>query len=1026
MLVLERLSDAQRLGHRVLAVVRGSAVNQDGASNGLTAPNGPSQQRVIRQALDSARLSAAEVDVVEAHGTGTKLGDPIEAQALLATYGQARIDESPLWLGSVKSNIGHTQAAAGVAGVIKMVMALQEQQLPRTLHVSEPSSQVDWNSGAVRLLTEPQPWPKGERPRRAGVSSFGISGTNAHVVIEESPAICAADPAADEQPPRELPVVPWVLSGRSAEAVRAQAERLAAFLDGRDCSPVDVGVSLATGRAVLEHRAVVLGEDLGALCSGVDALTTDADLPIVSGVAVAEARTGWMFTGQGSQRVGMGRELYGQFPVFARALDEVCGHLDGVLEGVVGFGVPVREVLFAGEGSAEAALLDRTGYAQTGLFAVQVALVELLRSWGMSPDVVVGHSVGEFVAAYVAGVFGVEDAARLVAGRARLMQALPEGGAMAAIEATEAEVTEILDGLPDGSRVGVAAVNGPTAVVVSGDEDAVEQVMVVARERDCRVSRLRVSHAFHSVLMEPMLAEYEEVAAGVSYRQAVLPAVSTVTGQRLGEGEWVTPEYWVRQVREPVRFHDALKTVIVEQSATRLLEVGPDPVLTSLVLTASETVDAAVSVLRKGRAEAESVMAAVAELFVRGTVVDWGSVFAGCGGQQVELPTYALQRQRYWLEGSRSTTDADGLGLGVVSHPLLSAAVSVAGEDVVLLTSRLAVKTHPWLADHVVAGSVLVPGTAFVELAMQACDRVGCDRIEDLTLQSPLILPEQGAVELQLSIDAAKDAEGARRMLKVYSRPQNAHGEESWRIHATGSLVVGRAEVDWDLRVWPPVGGELVSTDGLYEGLASAGLEYGPAFRGVRAVWRQGEDFYVDAALPESVSGEAARFGLHPALLDCVLHVLGLGAEAVESGMLPFLWSGVSLSAVGASAVRVRLSALGSGEVGLWVADDAGDPVAEVESLVLRPVSAVDLASAESPAQDGLFGINWIPAPTLEPGQSGPLAVLGESGEWCGAGVPVTGYGDLAGLVAAVDGGAVVPDMVVLPVCDAGADADVA
>ncbi|MBL1102873.1 type I polyketide synthase, partial [Streptomyces coffeae] len=503
-LVLERLSDAQRLGHRVLAVVRGSAVNQDGASNGLTAPNGPSQQRVIRQALSNAGLSPSDVDVVEGHGTGTKLGDPIEAHALLATYGQGREGRDPLWLGSIKSNIGHPQAAAGVAGLIKMVMALREQQLPRTLHVDAPSSHVDWDSGAVRLLTEPRAWSTGKRTRRAGVSSFGISGTNAHVIIEEAPAF-STEVAPQSQ--TDLPLVPWVLSGRSPEALRGQAGRLAAFLDewpsGEGLSAVDVGFSLVTTRAALEHRAVLLGADAGVLRERVMALADgDALLP----GAVSEGRTAWMFTGQGSQRIGMGRELYGVFPVFARALDEICGHLEEQLGGTEGFEVPLRKVLFATAGSAEAALLDRTGYAQTGLFAVQVALVELLRSWGMRPDVVLGHSIGELAAAYTAGVFGPGDAARLVAARGRLMQALPEGGAMAAIEATEAEVTEMLTGLPDGSRVAIAGVNGPTAVVVSGDEDAVEQLMTIARAQDRRVSRLRVSHAFHSPLMEPMLA----------------------------------------------------------------------------------------------------------------------------------------------------------------------------------------------------------------------------------------------------------------------------------------------------------------------------------------------------------------------------------------------------------------------------------------------------------------------------------------------------------------------------------------
>ncbi|MEU1807268.1 beta-ketoacyl synthase N-terminal-like domain-containing protein, partial [Streptomyces sp. NPDC019937] len=1020
--VLERLSDARRLGHQVLAVVRGSAVNQDGASNGLTAPNGPSQQRVIRQALSSARLSASEVDVVEAHGTGTRLGDPIEAQALLATYGQARSEDEPLWLGSVKSNIGHTQAAAGVAGLIKMVMALRAERLPRTLHVDEPSAQVDWTAGAVQLLREARTWPKGERLRRAGVSSFGISGTNAHIIVEEAPEFeLRSAPDVAEEPPsgQRLPVVPWVLSGRSAKAVRAQAGRLAEFAKEQDCSGIDLGLSLATSRAVLDHRAVVLGGNLEDLRSGVAELA-DGGTSVVSG-AVSDGRTGWMFTGQGSQRLGMGRELYAAFPVFARVLDEVCGHLDAELGGRPGFEVPVREVLFAAEGSAEAALLDRTGYAQTLLFAVQVALVELLRSWGMGPDVVLGHSVGEFVAAYTAGVFELADAVRLVAGRARLMQGLPAGGAMAAVEGTESEVSEILSGFAEGERVAVAAVNGPSAVVVSGDEGAVERVMAVARERGRRVSRLRVSHAFHSPLMEPMLAEFAEIAASVTYRQPSLPAVSTVTGELVDEGDWATADYWVRQVRRPVRFHDALESATGTQSVSRLLEIGPDPVLTALAKAASDVT--VVSALRKGRPEAETVLGAVAEVFVRGARVDWAAVFAGTGARRVDLPTYAFQRQRYWLEAARPVTDARGLGLGAAEHPMLGAAVTVAGSDAMLLTGRISVSSHPWLADHAVAGSVLVPGTMFVELAVQAAERVGCEQVEELTLQAPLVLPEQGALQVQLSIDSAEGTEEGRRAVRVYSRPEEAAAEEPWTLHATGTLISGGTVADWDLAVWPPAGAEQVPVEGLYERLAGGGLVYGPAFRGLREVWRHGEDLFVEAALPESLSGDAADFGLHPALLDSVLHALGVGGQTGEGAALPFSWSGVSLSAVGAAAVRVRLSVRGSGEVALQIADATGAPVAEVESLVLRPVSTADLAAANSPHRDSLFRLDWIPAPAPAPapapgqlgGSGAALAVLADTDEWRDAGVPVTGYADLAALTAALDDGSAVPDTVVLP-----------
>ncbi|MGW7721603.1 SDR family NAD(P)-dependent oxidoreductase, partial [Streptomyces chartreusis] len=712
-LVLERLSDARRNNHPVLAVVRGSAVNQDGASNGLTAPNGPSQQRVIRQALAAGGVEAAEVDAVEAHGTGTRLGDPIEAQALLATYGQARTDDEPLWLGSIKSNIGHAQAAAGVASVVKMVMALREQMLPRTLHVDEPSSHVDWSAGAVELLTEERAWPRGERPRRAGVSSFGISGTNAHVILEEAPLV--ASPRRPESP-TSVPVIPWALSGRSRQAMDAQSDRLAAFLAERpELSPLDIGLSLATSRAALDHRAVVLGRDADELRSGLA-------MPAVTGV-VTEGRTAWMFTGQGSQRLGMGRELHADYPQFAHAFDETAALLEAELSGADGFPLPLRAVLFADEDSEAAALLDRTGYAQAALFAVETALAALLGSWGMRPDMVLGHSIGEYAAAYTAGVFELPDAVRLVAARARLMQALPEGGAMAAVEADEAEITDLL--APD---VTIAAVNGPTAVVVSGTEEGVERVMAAVREGGRRVTRLRVSHAFHSPLMEPMLDEFTAVAEQITYHRPTLPAVSTLTGATLGDGDWTTPDYWVRQIREAVRFHDAARTAADELGAVRFLEVGPDPVLSAMVEPAF-----ALSALRRNLPEEEAALRAVAELYVRGTAVHWATVFEGSGAVRTALPTYAFQRERYWLRDVGSAGDARGLGLRPADHPLLGAAVPVAGSDAVLLTARLSTAVAPWLADHVVGETVVVPGTALVELALAAADRAGCDRVDELT-----------------------------------------------------------------------------------------------------------------------------------------------------------------------------------------------------------------------------------------------------------------------------------------------------
>ncbi|WP_380283493.1 SDR family NAD(P)-dependent oxidoreductase [Kitasatospora purpeofusca] len=997
-LAVERLSDAIRNGRRILGVVRGTAVNSDGASSGFTAPNGPSQQRVIRAALADAGLAAADVDAVDGHGTGTRLGDPIEAQALLATYGQERADGRPLWLGSVKSNMGHAQAAAGVAGVVKMMMAMRHGVLPRSLYSDEPSPQVDWTAGRVELLKEPVPWPAGERVRRAGVSSFGISGTNAHVILEEFRA---------EEPAREVaaPAGPllWPVSAHSADALPVQAARLRDALLGRGpdraAGPVDVGFSLATSRAALDHRAVVLGADTAELLDGLAALAAGRPSPsVLGGVVRPGAATAFLFTGQGAQRAGMGAGAAAAFPAFAAAFDEVCTELDRHLDR------PLRAVIGADDGA-----LNRTGYAQAALFAVEVALYRLAESWGLRPDFVAGHSIGELSAAYAAGVWSLPDACALVAARGRLMQALPEGGEMVAVVAGEPEVRAAL--VPGAD---VAAVNGPRSVVVSGDAAAVAK-SVAGFER---TRRLTVSHAFHSALMEPMLDEFRRTAKGLEYRLARIPVVSNLTGALVAAGELQDPEYWVRHVRETVRFADGIGT-LRDQGVTRFVELGPDATLTALVgqcLDSAEDV-LAVPLLRKGRAEETTLAAALGALHAHGAPVDWHTYYAGSGARRVDLPRYGFEQREYWLgrsTGGAPAAGSAGAGQGAAAHPLLGAVVDLPESGGVVLTGRISPTSRPWLADHAVHGAVLLPGTGFVELAVRAGDEVGCPLLEELTLEAPLVLDAAAGTDLRVAVGGADEA--GRRTVTIHSRPAATAagaGEPGWARHAVGTLAADpdpAADTAEPLpEAWPPAAATALDLSGVYPALAEQGYAYGPAFRGLTAVWTSGEEIYAEVALPASEQEEAGAFGLHPALLDSVMHAVGFAGPQTDRGMVPFSWSGVRLHAAGAAALRVRVAFHGPDAAAISAADPDGRPVLSVAELAFRSIPAPGGPAAGTGA-DRLFRLDWAPA--ADPGQPSPAAepaartVLGADGLGLGAalaaaGHPVLAYPDWDALAAA-------------------------
>ncbi|OQZ87936.1 polyketide synthase, partial [Mycobacterium alsense] len=950
-LVLERLADARRLRHPVLAVLRGSAVNQDGASNGLATPNGPAQQRVIRAALANARLGAADVDLVEGHGTGTTLGDPIEAQALLATYGQDRPADRPLWLGSIKSNMGHSSAAAGVAGVIKMVQAMRHGAMPRTLHVDAPTPHVDWSAGAVSLLTEPRGWPAGDRPRRAGVSSFGISGTNAHVILEEPPT---ESPAPENLGvPGDDPAAPWVLSARSADALPQQAARLLARVSADpDLRPVDVGWSLVSTRALFGHRAVVVGADRDELAAGLAGLAAgEPGANVVAGRARAAGKTAFVFPGQGSQWAGMGAELLDSAPVFAehlhRCAETLAEHVDWSLIDVV-------------RGAPDAPGLDRVDVVQPALWAVMVSLAELWRSLGVVPDAVIGHSQGEIAAACVAGALSLRDAARVVALRSRLLVRLSGAGGMVSLACGPARARELVSAW--GERLNIGAVNGVSAVVVSGDPGALAELMRRCEAEGVRARAIDVDYASHSAHVDAIREPLAEALAGIAPRSSPVAFFSTVTGGPM-DTAGLDADYWFRSIRQTVQFDQAVRSA-AEAGHRVFVESSPHPVLIAGIeetLSEHGHGDDAVVIPTLGRDDGglQRFWLSVGQAHVSGVAVDWRPAVAG--GRRVDLPTYAFVRRRFWLaDGSGASGDAGSLGVAAAGHALLGAVVERPDAGGLVLTGRLSVAAQPWLAAHAVAGTILFPGAGFVELAIRAGDEVGCGAIEELTLSAPLVLPAAAVVRVQVVV-GAPDGSG-RREVSVYSA--GAQPGSDWVLHAQGLLGERPLTPDADLSVWPPVGATAVDVDGAYERLARRGYEYGPAFRGLRAVWRRGDETFAEVEVPQEAGAQAGGFGLHPVLLDAALHAAGLAGERAAA-VLPFAWQGVSLHAAGAARARVRIAPAGAEAVTLELADSAGLPLLSVRSLVMRPMAPGQLSAAAAPAE-GLLEVTWSPIAVAE------------------------------------------------------------
>jgi acyl transferase domain-containing protein/acyl carrier protein len=996
-LLVERLVDARRNGHPVLAVVRGSAVNQDGASNGLTAPNGPSQQRVIRQALANGGLAPSDVDAVEAHGTGTTLGDPIEAQALLATYGQDR--DRPLWLGSIKSNIAHTQAAAGVAGVIKMVMAMRHGVLPKTLHVDEPTPHVDWSAGAVSLLTEAQPWPVNGHPRRAAVSSFGISGTNAHVILEqaepetakptplaprsvepetrlesgaspesetrlESGAPPESGAARESRPPAatglvHAPLVVLPLSARTPAALAAQADRIAAFVrDEPDLDLAAVGWSLATTRARFDHRAAAIGADRDDLLAGLAAIAGSVPAAgAVGGNAAAAGRVAWVFPGQGSQSVHMAAGLVGTCPVFDAALAEAEDALRPWVD------LDLAALLT----SDDAEWLEHVEILQPVLFAVGIALARVWHHAGLRPHAVIGHSQGEIAAACVAGILTLPDAARVVAVRAQALKALAGTGAMASVPLP---LSDLEPRLRDG--VHIAALNAPATIIVSGATAAVSELVDACQADGVRARLIGVDYASHSPMVAAVEDDLRAALAGVTARPGTVPMISTLTGVPL-DPSTMDSGYWYDNLRARVEFEAAVRVALTSGHRT-FVEISAHPVLT-MALTQIADDATVLDTLRRDADHATRLLTNLAHAHCIGLPIDYTTVLAPA--TPIDLPTYAFQRQRYWLDPRPNPVhDVGSAGLLDAGHPLLGAAVTFPDNDQVLFTGRLSVRTHPWLAEHRVMGTILMPGTGFVELANHAAQQVGCPRVDELTLLAPLVVPEQGALAIQLAVGAAEG--DGRRPIQLHSRPYGGAAAETptsgdWTCHATGVLApaaVASATGSFDLSVWPPAGATAVESDDFYAGVESSVFGYGPAFRGLRAAWRRGDEVFAEIELPAEYRGQAAPFGVHPALLDGALQAMPIGGFLSRMGdggdpsvpRMPFGWTGVTLHSRGAGALRVRLAAAGETGVRFEVADGIGAPVITVESLITRPVNADTIGAAGSRARgESLYRVDWIP-----------------------------------------------------------------
>ncbi|HEU4577828.1 MAG TPA: SDR family NAD(P)-dependent oxidoreductase [Polyangiaceae bacterium] len=941
--VLQRLSDARTAGHRIRALIRGSASNHDGHSNGLTAPSGIAQEAVIRSALANAGLDPADVGYVEAHGTGTLLGDPIEVLALHRVYGQGRDPNSPLVVGSVKTNFGHLEGAAGVVGLIKAAVCLEREGIPASLNFHRPNPKIPWANVCVRVASEPVRWARNAVPRRAGISSFGISGTNAHVLLQEAPdAGMSANGVA-----RSAELI--VLSARNGDALVGVAERLREHIEAHPSHALrDLAHNLVTTRALLDHRlAFAVPDRAGLLQALADVAQRSTPAGAQQGSLSSQSRKcAWLFTGQGAQRLGMGRQLAAEWPVFSAAMDRVCALLDPLLDH------PLRDVMWAEPGSAPAALLDQTGFTQPALFALEWALAELWRSWGIEPDLVLGHSIGELAAACVAGIFTIEEGARLVAARARLMQQLPVGGAMLAVADSEMHVLEAIE--PYARTVSMAVVNAPNSVVIAGVEADVSALSEQFRRRGIQTRSLTVSHAFHSPLMEPILAEFRRVAESISYQPARVPIVADSSGALLHD-ELCSAEYWVRHVRETVRFAAGVQTLLAAGVDT-FLELGPRPTLLGLVSEAHSASGAVLlASLRPPRSEPESVLEALGGWTVRGGRVDWCGVFPG-GSARLTLPRYPWQQTSYWLDLPQARASGEK-----TRHPLLGVRVASASADAIY-ESWPSAKQPVWLGEHRVAGRIIFPAAATAELLRAAAEEYasGVPRLlTRLELRSPLEIhpPEGSRVQVVLS------EEGMTASL--FSQAGRSTADAEWTLHAVAELAAAgtNSPAGIQLEAIRVRCADPVDVSECYARFEAMGLSYGPSFRGLKRLWRGSGEALAEISVEDPSCNE---FVLHPALLDAALQSLSaLVTELPSRPLLPFELEQLSVQRPGASSAFVYARRSGASNsdtlsAQLTLVDPSGMQIAEIGRVSLRQVDLGMLAqvrTANSPA--AFYRVQW-------------------------------------------------------------------